>query len=193
MKIVKNIILLALLCFLLSSCSTTITPLQLNEVALSRTEVSKVLDIPIQSIEVNMDVILDKRSSGVIATLDELEIRSNEKLSQKITNSISKTLKNSGFSIGSNSEVKLSGFLKEYNANIKGRFPSVGSAKVQFVLSANNLASRKSYKAQYLGTTNLQNFSAKQSDLSEMLDKALESALKQMVKDENLIHFLKGN
>lgn len=187
MKIVANLILLAFLC----SCSTTITPLELNEIVLNKTELSKVLDIPIQAHELSMDVILDKRSTNVIATLDEVEIKSGVGLSQKISNSILKTLKNSGFKPSSAAKIKLSGFLKEYNAKIAGRFPSAGSAKVQFVIIANNLSNRKSYKAQYLGSTNLQNFSADESDLTEMLNKALESALKQMVKDENLIYFLR--
>ena len=58
MKIVANLILLAFL----SSCSTTIPPLELNEVVLTKTELSKVLDIPIQAHEIQMDVILDKRN-----------------------------------------------------------------------------------------------------------------------------------
>jgi len=192
MKIVVNVFIL----LILSSCSTTITPLEFNEVSLSKTEVSKVLDIPIQSYDINMDVILDKRSGPVIATLDDIEVPTSkgqglEQLGQKVTKSISKTLVNSGFKISDSSKVNLGGYLQKYNVRIKGRFPSKGFSVVQFTLHAKNLENRASYKANYIGSANIEILRASQEDINLLLDKALESALKQMIKDVNLIDFLR--
>ncbi len=192
MKIVTNVFIL----LLLSSCSQTIAPLEFNEVSLSRTDVSKVIDIPIQSYDIKMDAMLDKRQGSVIATLDGIEVPTSkgkglEALGQKLTNSISKTFINSGFKINNSSKINLGGYLQKYNVKIQGSFPSEGFAVVQFTLIAKNKGNRASYSANYIGSAKLEVIRAKQEDLNILLDKALESALKQMIKDVNLIDFLR--
>lgn len=183
--------ILIVLILALSSCSTKVAPLELSDISLSKTEVSKVLDIPITPDDIKMDIIFDQRKNPTIARFNNEKVEFVSELSQKITDAVSKTLVNSGFRISNSSNVSLSGFLNTYEADLNGKINSTGSANVKFTLSANNIEQRSSYKAQYAGSATIKTIMASEKHISSMLDKALSSALKQMVKDENLIYFLR--
>ena len=177
---------------LFTACSNTYHPIDIYEVIIPRTEVSRVLDIPITPINIRIEPVIDARTNTSVAILDEQQITAKSDISEVISSSITKTLETAGFRASSSGSIILVGEVRKYFANFEGNFPSEGEAEIVLSVNVKEPQSRRSYTAQYLGSAKLQTILASPKEVSGILESALESALRQMLKDKTMLSFLRS-
>ena len=184
----KNLSIFFLL--FLMSCANN-HPIELYQVILPRTEISRVVDIPINLENIRIEPFTDARTSTPVAILKGKQIQSKTNLTEIVTSSVASTLQTAGFRSSSAGNVSLTGEIRQFFANVEGNFPSQGTAEVVLSMSVKDSNNRRTYTAQYQGSAKAQTVMASRNDISEMLESALESALRQMIKDRQLLSFLK--
>lgn len=155
-----------------------------------------VVDTPVETatgyqntgVQVQLRPFVDDRPTMAIAVIDGREIPAEGDVAAAVHDAFQSYLDKHGVITSNPNAPIVSGQITEWLVRVAPGFPaSAAEAEATLVISVSNLENQTLYRGTYSGTTAVKNPLLTQSKISEALGAAMQYAIAEVMKDEELL------